>query len=257
MKLRRIRRLNDLGIDRMREFLDSLSSDTPQQIEEARHLLTDAATSEAIPNSVDVDSEAVFSRRFDLAEYLVQRVPKLGLPDPARDAGLWAWLALHWFSQLCPVDSDGSRRPGEHARWLPELSNSRRYYRHYVLGPFLVYQAHSDDPHRALVLLSEPVTVSTSELYRGFVEGPMLTCRSAVEAAKALYFDDEKTRLRRGAGAKGPGGSRRLLEVLLQFDRTFDIHSLSASDVLGMLPGEFDGFRSHRSKSQKPSVTAR
>ena len=38
--------------------------------------------------------------------------------DVERDAGLWAWLSLFYFEDLCPPDGRGRRKPGERARWI-------------------------------------------------------------------------------------------------------------------------------------------
>lgn len=133
--------------------------------------------------------------------------------------------------------------PGEIARWIPQLDNKRRYYRHYTLGAYLVFLAHHESPRRSLVLLSEPVHVSTSEIFREFVESPVLSSSTALNVAARLYLDARTETLRRGVGVKGPGGARRLLDVLMQFDRTFDLHSMSEDRLLAILPAEFSRFR--------------
>ena len=55
---------------------------------------------------------AKFANRLAVAEYLDRTLTPVGLADAFNDVGLWAWLALRFFDQLCPVQGDGSREPG-------------------------------------------------------------------------------------------------------------------------------------------------
>lgn len=235
-----LRRLNDEGVRRMEAFLDSLTTDVPEAY--PVEFLTDPAASEAIAVEVPVD-QTVFPRRYELAEYLYKRFADAGIRDSERDAGIWAWLALYWFEQLCPKERDGRLKPGSRDRWIPRLGNSRRYYRHLVLGPWLIYRAHSDEPSRALALLTDPPSVATAEVYRLFIEGPLVASIAAVTAATQLYYDSDKRKLKRGFGVKTGGGARRLVAFLQQLDCTYDLHSMSSDHLMRCLPSEFSRFR--------------
>jgi hypothetical protein len=245
-----IRRLNDHGIEAMEDFLDSFKTGEARPLSEIDSILEGTDTTIYTPKLARVDRSLTFERRFDLAEYLHPIIPALGLQDPTRDKGLWAWLALAWFEQFA-FDKKGVVTVGEYARWVPVIGSGWRYYRHFVLGPSMVYTAHQDAPQRALALLSEPLSVSTSEIYRLFVESPLPGCRPAVEAAHSLYWDAGKQCLRRGVGLKGAGGSRRLLNVFMQFDRTFDLHSIDPAFLYSMLPQEFDRFKPKTDKTAR------
>src|SRR5947207_2719143 len=119
MRLVRVRRLKEAGLRWMQDFIESFEGETPGSIYDAKAVLHSGSASEEISTSVEVDQEKMFARRFDLAEYLFQRLPGLGLPDVTRDTGLWAWLALLWFDQLAPIQH-GERKVGETAKWIPE-----------------------------------------------------------------------------------------------------------------------------------------
>jgi hypothetical protein len=234
-------RFNREGCVRFGAYLDALAAQ--QDLPVPADLLTDSSVSETISDAPDIEPQ-VFADRMELAAFLDSLLEPAHIERIESDIGLWAWLSLFYFDQLCPADGDGDRAPGKRAKWLPEIQQSRRYYRHMLLGPYLVYRAHRDNPSRALALLSDPVTVSTSEVYRMLVENPSLgTSRAAVEATTVLYYDKEKKRLRRGSGTKGPGGSRRLIQVLQQFDCTYDLGALTSDRLLALLPGEFQRFR--------------
>lgn len=239
----RIRRLNDEGMRRMREFVVSLKSDSPQPYSEARGLLDSPDASDGFSQVAHVDPARRFATRYDLARYLHERIPLLRHPDPLRDAGLWSWLALLWFEQLCPFRHDGKAYPGAEATLIPEFAN-RRYYRHLILGPYVVYQVYQD-ADAAKALLNDPVSLATSEVFRLFIESSRLfPCRAVAAALTELYYDPIEGKLKRGKGRKGPGGMRRFVRVLSQFDRTYDLMAIEKKEaVLQLLPREFDRFR--------------
>ena len=238
----RVRRLTDSGLERMGVFLDSQTTDAPEP--SPAMILTDPETSETLPLEIRVDP-VVFPRRFEAAQYLHEHLAPLREPDNGwleRDPGLWAWLALFWFDQLCPPGRDGARSPGARARWIPSTDDPRRYYRHLLLGPYLIYRAYPADPERAMVLLCTRLH-APGEIVEQFVSRPQLvTCACAVDVATRLYHVRDGG-FRRGAAGKDAGGARRLADVLMQLDRTYDLYSLTTEGLLALLPREFNRFR--------------
>ena len=237
----KLRRLSDVGLERMGHFLDSFTADVSDNYSES--ILTDQTTSEALPVDVDIDRDRRFTHRFDAAAYLFERLSQLRTPvyqHLERDKGLWAWLALLWFNQLCLPDRNGILRPKERARWIPVLDDARRYYRHLLLGPYLIYRMHAKTPDLTEAVLSSELHVGTSEVFRTIIETQQfVTSASVVGLVGRLYFDSKRKRLIRGAGTKGPGGVRRLGNVLTQLDRTFDLHSIRVDQLMSLLPQEF------------------
>lgn len=240
----KMRRLNEEGIRRMAAFLDSLTTEAPEAYPGS--ILSDSSTSEALSVVVSIEPRQ-FRRRYEAAHFLHERLSSSRLPEPERDAGLWAWLALFWFDQLCPPDETGKRRPGEQARWIPRLDSARRYYRHLLLGPYLIYAAHADNPQRAMCVLCQPLH-SPGDVVEQIAARPQLVTSSAVVGAATRLYCTGGGALRRGAGGKGAGSARRLGDVIMQFDRTFDLHALDDVRLLEMLPREFDRFRTDRSR---------
>lgn len=237
-----LRRLNDEGTRRMESFLDSLTTDSPEAYPE--QLLTDPAASEGLAVEVPVD-RAEFPRRFELAEYLYTRFAKAGLRDPERAAGVWSWLALYWFDQLCPKGKGGQLKPGERARWVARLDSSRKGYRHLVLGPYLIYSAWANrgyDPREALALLYTRPAAPGELVGQIASTQALVTNRAVVGAATAMYINSDG-RLRRGAGGRRGGSSARLRDVVGQLDLTYDLHDLNAEQLLTLLPREFEPFR--------------
>src|SRR5688572_16464021 len=106
----KLRRLTAKGIEQFSAFLDSLNTPTPPRV--PTWLLDHDETSSVLEVDIDVQATA-FPNRFELAKHLDSKLTDSGLKNVERDIALWAWLALVYFDQLCPVEKDGSRKPGE------------------------------------------------------------------------------------------------------------------------------------------------
>ena len=237
----KLRRLNASGIERMSAFLDSLTTPAPQ--EPPYGILEDAATSEALAADIEVEKKD-FSSRLEVARYLDERFGDAETRGIERDHGVWAWLALLFFDTLCPPTPSGVRKPGARARWIPEVNNFRRYYRHLLAGPYLIYRAHRDDPERAMILLCSPISTMGDIVEQVASRQELVTNRAVVGTATKLYYDAAKKAPRRGAGGKGPGSPRRLADILNQLDLTWDLYAISEDDLVARLPSEFDRFKS-------------
>jgi hypothetical protein len=239
----RIRRFNEQGLARMREFLDSQTSVEGQTVDFKRDLhpiLTDASLTSHVPNIVEADANRTFRRRYDLAEYLHGLIPKLGLADPTRDAGLWAWLALLWFDQLAPASKEG-RKVGELAKWVPDYR--RKEYRHLILGPYQIFLAVADSPRRGLALLHNPPHTPGELVGQLAATQDVAQSKAAIGAATQLYYDMAAQKLAHGAGGSGPGSPRRFRTILDQLDRTFDLQSITEDRLLALLPKEFNRYK--------------
>ena len=235
-----LRKLNDAGIQEFESFLDSLTTDNPLPIPQS--ILADPTTSESLPVEVDVTPQ-VFGNRFKLAQYLNDRLPNAGVRELEKDKGLWAWLSLYFFDELCPVGRDSRRKPKDRARWIPATTNYRKYYRHLLAGPYRIYRAHRDDPSRAWGLLCGPLDRPGDIVEQLASRQEIVTNKAVVETATRLYIDSKTNRPKRGAAGKGEGSARRFAEMLNQFDVTWDLSVMKSSDLIGILPREFDNFR--------------
>jgi hypothetical protein len=205
--------------------------------------LIDPGTSEAVPGDIEVEN-IEFGSRFEAARYLDECFGSGDVRGLERDRGVWAWLALLNFETLCPPGPGGKRKPGARARWIPEVTNFRRYYRHLLAGPYLIYRTHREDTARAMILLCSPLSRMGDIVEQLASRQEIVTNRAIVGAATRLYYDASRGTPRRGSGGKGPGSPRRLADVINQLDLTWDLYSMSEEDLLSRLPIEFDRFRS-------------
>lgn len=238
--MKHLRNLNENGIKQFGYFLDSLTTASPHSF--PAHLLDDPAASCDVPGGAVLEKRR-FETRYDFGCYLTavltDRVPSAMLQEP----GIWAWLSMFYFDQLCKKKKDGRLVPGERAKWIPD-SDYRRYYRHLVSGPYNVCRVFARDPSACKALLLNTLD-TPGELYEQVAARQhLVTNRGLITAMSRMYIDPRQGKLQRGVGGKGPGSARRLaFDVLVQFDLTFDLYSMSSDEIAGVLPREFDKFK--------------
>ena len=232
-----LRRLKEQGISHFTDFLDSLTGETPLPYPST--LLTDPDAAEEVSPPVEIE-QRTFGSRYAAAKYLFNLFKDLGLTNIERDRGLWSWLSLFYFEELCPPDGKGGRKPGRRERWLL-VPTSRRFYLHQLAGPYQIYRAHQTNPRITIGLLCGPLNI-IPRVYEEVAESPTLIASPAVvETATRLYYNPKTNSVRRNRS--GNGGPRRFVGVLAQFDVTWDISSLSTDDLWKLLPEEFSQFK--------------
>ena len=234
-----LRRLNAAGIEQFEAYLDSLKAEPGRM--PPINFLSDRNTSEEVLPTREIPA-LVPQTRFEAAGLLDELLESASISEVGSDVGLWSWLSLYFIDVVCPPNKKGERTPRERAAYVPEPGNFRRYYRHLLLGPYLIYQAHRDDPTRALVLLCKPVSVIDDVVAQIAARSEYVTNPGIVGLATQLYFDPIKRTTKKGAGGKGGGSPRRLADVLKQLDLTWDLYGMSAIDLREILPKEFGRF---------------
>lgn len=230
-----LRRFNAAGIAMFQAFLDSHTGEQPQPWPESA--LTDSTLTECIADPVTMEHRP-FATRFELAEYLHTRFEEAGFHPPRFDSGLWAWIACFYFREICPT-SRGALTPGSSPRWIPRSSDWRRYYRHLVAGPYSIYHAHRDAPRRALALLCQRPGRPGDLVEQLASRQQIVTNATVMQVATGWFVDPKSGEQRRSASSKGAGGARRFVDVLNQFDVTWDLSMLSPDELRARLPPEF------------------
>ncbi len=240
----KLRRFNARGIARLEQELDAARQGS---IIDFVALRDDDALTEVVSPPVTFKVRA-FSNRRDAAEFLIKTLQPLeqaGVPFQ-RDAGLWAWLAVTWADHLAPSDPNGVRRVRDNARWIPQINNYKKYYRHLLASPYSIYSAHIDDPDVADAVLATAVDAPGEVVEQIASRQEMTASRSVLGTVTALYYDSKTKKLKRGVATKGAGSSRRLADVLLQLDVTWDIFGMDVDELLNKLPTEFDRFKTKK-----------
>jgi hypothetical protein len=94
-----LKRFTSVGIERFNDYLDLLQTEPTRLV--PVQLLEDSSCSEVFGKSAEIQNKT-FENRYSAAEYLDKVFSKAGVADAERDVGLWAWLALFFFNELCP-----------------------------------------------------------------------------------------------------------------------------------------------------------
>ncbi len=236
----RLRKLNSIGTKQFESYLEQLNEQP--ELAPPVNILTDAATSDAVGSYIEVEKQH-FATRFEMAQYIDEKIGASSLASVENDEGIWAWLSLFYFDILCPVDKDGRRKTRDMARLIPAVFNFRKYYRHLLAGPYRIYRAHRDNPERALALLCGPLHKPGEIAEQLASRQELITNKSVIETSKRLYMNPKNNTIRKGAAGKSRGSVRRFVEVLEQFDLTWDLYAMSSADLLLMLPKEFEKFK--------------
>ena len=236
----KLRRFNQRGIERFGEYRKNLLLDPSAQ---PPFVWLEDPTLTEIVADVEVENRN-FPKRFDAGVYIHDIIARSGIDLPERDAGLWTWLTLLFFDEVCPTDPSGEREPRAEERLVPKIGNHQKFYRHLLLGPYLIVRAHRDDPRRAIALLNNPLWQPGEIVAQLAARKKMVTNPAVVGAATKLYYDPVNDEMKQGAGSSVKGAPRRLAVVLDQFELTYYLYGLSADELIALLPKEFDRFRS-------------
>jgi hypothetical protein len=236
----KLRKLTESGIQAFSAYLDVLELDATRLTPE--ELLTDPIMSAPVGDTIEVEKRT-FESRSEAAKYLDEQFSMSELTDLERDVGLWSWLALFYFDQLCPVGASGGRKPGERARYIAESGNFQRYYRHLLAGPYRIFRSHRKAPEKAFAVLCQPLDRPGDLVEQLASRQELVTNSTVMEVATLLYVDPATQKPKRGSQTKNIGAVRRLADVLSQFDVTWDLYSANLAELVGILPREFDRFR--------------
>lgn len=235
-----LRRLTPAGLARMHTWLDQLAVEG--RAVDAVALFDEPEHSEVVEPRIDIESRP-FASRHEWACYIDAKLAAHPQGSLQTDRGLWAWLSLFYFDQVCPPGADGRRRVGARARYISSGSDYRTYYRHLLEGPWRVVRAHRDRPERALAVLAGPLHAPGELAEQLMSRMDLVTSPSVMQTATTLYIHPGTRKPKRGAGGAKGGSPRRFADVLLQFDRTYDIYAMPHERLLTLLPREFDRFK--------------
>jgi hypothetical protein len=245
-----LRRLNETGIVKFSEYLREGAPGV-----QPLHLLIHPDTSEPLAVSIKLVHRD-YPNRYELGRDLTMWLRSLDPAVISNDRGLWTWLALYLFDQLCPAGADGKRKVDKQYRYILS-SDYRHYYRHLVRTPWQLFRDHG--PTSRFLLLATNDVPSPLRRHGDILEQlggtqSIIRSRPIIAEASRLYSDPLSGRPRKGVAGKGGGSIRRFARVLRQLDLTFDPELMPPGGLSAILPGEFDGWKKSSSKAAFSSL---
>ncbi len=233
----KIRKLNKSGIKEFERFVENLRNGGKQNT--PHYLLTDPATSEPLEFELELDT-GKFDSRYELGVYLAEKLNNTDVQKVIGDSGFWSALALFWFDQLCPLKTDGSRKPSMVYNYvLSENYNHRP--RHAIFTTWQLVDLYGEHSH---YLLSRELPVRGELIEQLMARQYFLSCEGIMQAASKLYYDSERKTFKKGAAGRTSAGCvYRFVNWLQQLEINYDLFSISSEDLIGLMPKEFDRFK--------------
>ena len=227
-----LRCLNRSGIEEFRHYLYANYGVTKAPAPD--HLLDDARFS-APSAFTDIDVEhREFDTRFDFARYIDQCTRTSGLESLLDEPGLWEWLTVFYFDQVCPVGRKGSRGVFKVERYIPD-SNRGWHYRHLLKGAYTFLRDHIGASDAVRLALASPLH-KHSGVYEHLVSRPRLRTSPGVQmAAHSLFYDLEQAKMK----TRATSSIQEFGLLLRNLPPEYDLNAMSERTVLALLPPRF------------------
>ena len=232
----KLRCMNENGMNEFRRYLIALRQS--QKLPPPWEILSDDTTSELFAIDIEID-RPIFESRFDMGVYLVDKLRHIDSHVIEHHTGLWSWLALYYFDQLCPSDTNWERAPRENYTYL--LSRDYRHHsRHAIRTTWHFVRLYGE---KVRFMFSKPPHERGEIIEQLAARQELAASPGVISAANILYDDAERKTFKRGAAGRKAGSIWRFISVLQQFRLTYDLYDISGEDLTELLPPEFDRFR--------------
>jgi len=190
-----------------------------------------------------------FDRKYDLGMEVCRALGRENAEKITNIPNVWAWLSL-FFSDSTFPQKNGRWFTGERSRHLVQTIQGRKQdqsHRHLVKSAVTNVIRFGEF---AVVLMGSEIGQSKIEeqVMSRRVDPPLAHHKEFVKTLHRLYWDAEADDLKSGARSEGPGSVMHMIDLLTQFDLTFDISSLEADDFMRLLPKDFNKFCSEEGK---------
>lgn len=232
----RIRSFNQAGMDAFRAFLGAArsGSNLPVPVE----LLESDEHTSPLPTEIDVERCEFRSRR-DAANHFHVLLSPLSPETVRKAAGMWTWLSLFYFDEVCPVRS-GRRNVRNDYTYIFMPNESRYFYRHLLFISWYVLQLSPN--HNRLFLDSSLVTLDTitTDVFKRLY---LVRIPCIFELLDRLYWDETIGRPARGIVSPNRVMAGDLMHRfptrIRQLEKTYDLMTLNADQLLEILGDEF------------------
>ncbi len=230
-----LREFTPAGIEAFRNFLSTAREEPATAL--PTELLEDERLTTVIAPKIELEPRQ-FVTKGDAAIYLTEKLALLSPDAIANSAGLWTWMTLYFFDQVCPA-TDGRRLVRNSYHYIFEPKNSRHFYRHLL---FIAWRIQNVAPSHNRLMLSSSISTldkATSEVMKRLY---LTRIPCIFEVLDRLYWDEERGRIRLGVvGQVVRAGDlmHRFPLRIRQLEMTYDLQSLNADQLIDLLGDEF------------------
>lgn len=244
----KIKRFNEAGIEEVLNLLNELKLSPSKALwsnnsglpERVLTLISDNKLTDDLEVDLYIDTGKKFDTRYEFGRYLFSIFKDKRIE---KDKGLLSWLSLLFFDQVCKKNGKSNKlKILSNYRYVPEIDNDWRFYRHLVLTPLLLWQRMGEQSY---FLLANPLYESSDAVEQLVSRKDFIANQNMVSVANELYFDEQKGKRKTGAfTGSNPGNAIRLAKDLnAQLSLNYDLFITSKDRILSLLPDEFNDWR--------------
>ncbi len=242
------RRLTPEGIEYARELLAEIRKASPARITLPNDLLFSQPYSAPLADvKIDLEPRSFADRR-SAANYLTLRLQAYG-SQLLEEYNLWSWLGMFYLPTNHNTRGGSVRllkRDETYVLHSGDENVKRRRYVHYLWS---AWQLQRHQPG-ASYLLDTALWDYSDMVDRVFSSQRVFHSTGVVDLIQLLYTEDGGLKPEYGRSA---GGIRRLLIVLEQLERIYDVYGMDAEHLSDILPPEFDRWQPDHPRSADAS----
>jgi hypothetical protein len=234
--MNQVRSFNESGLRAFEEYISLRRNGLLQVV--AEDLLNDTSLTESLMVNVEIQPREFATRR-SAAEYLHKQLADIPAEQLRKDAGLWSWLSLYYFNQVCP-EIEGERKIRNDYTYIFKPDESRYYYRHLLFIAWNVF--HVAPKHNRLFLDQSLYRLDkyTSEVFKRLY---LTRVPCIFEVLERLYWDETTNAPRKRMVSPGKIIAGNLMHRfptrIRQLEKTYDLLSLTSSQLIELLGQEF------------------
>jgi hypothetical protein len=237
----KLRQFNAGGVERFRSMLQVCREDPHVEID--FQLLENNTFTEEIVSGIEVTGQ-IFKTKGDAGQYLHSLLGLTALThnDITSNTGLWAWLSLFFFDSVCPKNLQGRRSVKSDYYYVydPKI---RDHYRHLLHVSWRVLDITQKDsqPHR--LITTTPIDTMDSVTDEIIKKLYLIRIPRIFEVLDRIYWNKITQKAQKNiVGKKVRKGdlNHRFPAVIRQLEKTYDLQTLNADQLIELLGEEFD-----------------
>ena len=204
-------------------------------------LLHDPRHSQSFPLGIVEVAQRHFANRRDFARYIDSRFQAAGISHDVDIPGMWEWLTLFYFDQVCVRRPDGRWPVRDDMRYILSPVAKGRPHRHLLREPYMNYRKYRESNGQdADLVLSQPLNEVGDVVESICSRERILTSTAAMRVARMLFYEEDIDRVKT-VTRKNQGGLRHYCKFVQNLPSEFNLTELSEQTLLAMLPNDFDG----------------